>query len=138
MAEENTFPHFVESLLKMDSAPEAESESPVDAIADLTSVNTCLTKDSLRQLDRKLVRFDGQVCDMFEEEYFVPLVPKKQPGESANPLVYKYFSELSTEDMAEYEMGMDSSSRPIERGNILASSPIHMQGWTGPQAAASG
>ena len=63
----------------MDSAPEAGAEASIDAIADLASVNTCLSKDSLRQLDRKLVRFDCQVCDMFEEEYFVPLVPKKQP-----------------------------------------------------------
>ena len=48
-----------------------------DPLAELASINKCLTKDSLRQLDRKLVRFDCQICDMFEEEYYVPVVPKK-------------------------------------------------------------
>ena len=60
------------------------------------------------------MRFDGQVCDMFEEEYFVPVVPAK--GEAvdnaaAEPLVYKYFSELSDEEMATYRSGMDASTQ---------------------------
>ena len=80
-AEENIFPPFVESLLGLDNddagVEPGEAQTPIDPIADLATINTCLTKDSLRQLDRKLVRFDCQVCDMYEEEYFAPVVPKR-------------------------------------------------------------
>ena len=55
------------------------------------------------------------------------------------PLVYKYFAELSPEQIQEYTMDEAPSSQqpPIERGNMLASSLIHLQGWTGPSAAPS-
>ena len=147
-SEENAFPQFVESILKMtEDAPDSQPAPEGQAIAEepltgLASINQCLSKESLRQLDRKLVRFDCQICDMFEEEYFVPVVPAKQQGEASdasqascttgNPLVYKYFSEMSDADMALYETGYAQGGNPIERGNILASSLIHMQGWTGP------
>ena len=72
-SEENTFPQFVESLLGLTNAEDTGNPDP---ISELASVNQCLTKQSLRDLHRKLVRFDCQICDMFEEEYFVPVVPK--------------------------------------------------------------
>ena len=64
-SEENTFPHFVESLLGIDAGDIVEESAAsnadannVDLLSELASINQCLTKDSLRQLDRKLVRFD--------------------------------------------------------------------------------
>lgn len=114
-----------------------DDETVADPLKDISSVNSCLSKESLRQLDRKLVTFDCQICDMFEEEYFVAIVPQKQDA-NATPLVYKYFSELSDEQMECYESGTEMRSNPIERGNLLASSLIHMQGWTGPQTAPAG
>lgn len=144
MGSENTFPSFVESLLRLDKydgntdegqAPEGHT---VDPLANLSSINTCLDKDSLRQLDRKLVRFDCSICDMFEEEFYVPLIPKKESADSNTvPLVYKYFTELTEEQVNEYQTAFDPSKQPIERGNVLASSLVHMQGWAGPQAAPS-
>ena len=83
MAEENALPPFVESLLNLNDTNSTVDQS-ADVLADVTSINTCLTKESLRQLDRKLVRFDCQICDMFEEEYFVPIVPKKQSAPDAS------------------------------------------------------
>ena len=59
-------------------------------------------------MDRKLVRFDCQIVDMFEEELYIPVVPKKNLSdpatsrESDNPLIYKYFSEMSDEQVATY------------------------------------
>ena len=74
---------------------------------------------------------------MFEEEYFVPIVAKKQ--QDGQPLVYKYFAELSQEQLSEYATNEPPmSQQPIERGNMLASSVVHMQGWTGPNAAPTG
>ena len=40
---------------------------------------------------------------MFEEEYYVPIVPKNQQAENgaeSAPLVYKYFAELSPEQIS--------------------------------------
>ena len=45
---------------------------------------------------------------MFEEELYIPIVPKKNLNDAAasegtdDPLVYKYFSELSDEQMEHY------------------------------------
>ena len=61
---------------------------------------------------------------MFEEEYFFPIVPRSQET-GGNPLVYKYFTEISEEDMAFYQNG-EASGSPIERGNMLASSLVHL------------
>ena len=36
-----------------------------------------------------------------------------------------------------YETAYDPSKQPIERGNILATSLVHMQGWAGPSSAPS-
>ena len=108
MGSENTFPRFVESLLRLDKYDgnadegQAPESNAVDPLANLSSINTCLDKDSLRQLDRKLVRFDCSICDMFEEEFYVPLIPKKESTGNTDsndniPLVYKYFTELTDE-----------------------------------------
>ena len=70
------------------------SETTGDKLQSLPSVNGCLSKESLRGLDRKMVRFDGVICDQFEEEYFIAVVPAKGDAERA-PLVHKYFSEIS-------------------------------------------
>lgn len=83
-----------------DSSSEAASN---DALSTLPSVNQCMSKEALREHDTKLVRFDCQILDMFEEEYFVPIMPDHQPASSDStspvlsqtPLVYKYHSELS-------------------------------------------
>ena len=44
---------------------------------------------------------------MYEEEYFVPIVPKKasqeESGAITKPLVYKYFAELSPQQMDDYQ-----------------------------------
>lgn len=111
MSEDNTFPHFVESLLGIDRgevvdegpAQGTEDNDSFDPLAELASVNQCLSKESLMQLNKKLVRFDCQICDMYEEEYFVPVVPTKASQESGGkPLVYKYFAELSQEQISDY------------------------------------
>jgi len=41
-----------------------------------------MSKEALREHDTKLVRFDCQILDMFEEEYFVPVMPDYQPAEA--------------------------------------------------------
>ena len=108
-ADENSFPPFVESLLGLDNDDTAvtpnEAQTPIDPIADIANVNSCVTKDSLRQLNRKLVRFDCQICDMYEEEYFAPVVPKREQRADAEnkPLIYKYFSHMSNNQLGDYD-----------------------------------
>ena len=81
-ASENNFPNFVENLLQLNkydghANQEEGSEETIDPLENLSSINQCLDKDSLRQLDRKLVRFDCQVVDMYEEDFYIPLLSKK-------------------------------------------------------------
>ena len=105
-SEENPFPTFVESLLNLSQADDSAADGGdfVDPLGNIPSVNTCLTKEALREHDTKLVRFDCQVVDMFEEEYFagalnpnpIDLTENQQESAAAaQPLVYKYFTSLS-------------------------------------------
>ena len=70
----------------------------------------------------RLVRFDCQIVDMYEEEYFVGFIPQKE-----GVIVYKYFSELSTEQLE----GSQEASADIhlERGNILGQSSPSVAPW---------
>ena len=64
-SEKNTFPAFVESLLKIDDEEESK-----ESFAQIPCVNTCLTSDALLEYDSRLVRFDCQITDMFEEQNY--------------------------------------------------------------------
>ena len=98
--EENTFPTFVHTLLNIDAKEAGQGNAAFDQIP---CVNTCLTPEALLEHDSKLVRFDCQIIDMFEEEYYVGVVPATKNDSSeaaaatAPPLVFKYFNVLSSE-----------------------------------------
>ena len=100
--EENTFPTFVEALLKIDD----REESKETALGQIPCINSCLSAEALREQDGKLVRFDCQIIDMFEEEYYVGVLSANTSDSTAAastpPLVYKYFTALSQEQMATY------------------------------------
>ena len=80
--EENIFPQFVESLLNLDNPATENSDDCADPLSALPAVNSCLSKEALREHDTKLVRFDCQIIDMFEEEYFVPVMPNYEASGS--------------------------------------------------------
>ena len=48
-------------------------------------------------LNHKLVRFECQIADMYDDEFFISVMdPSSKATEpDTQPLVYKYFSELS-------------------------------------------
>jgi hypothetical protein len=71
----------------------------------------------------KLVRFDCQIVDMYDEEYFVGVLPQKE-----GILVYKYFSELSPEQLDDQTSG-SSPDVHLERGNILGQSSTCVAPW---------
>jgi len=58
---------------------------------------------------------------MYEEEYFVGLLASND--KTAPPLIYKYFSNLTAQQLDKYETNQNpDSTNTLERGNILASS----------------
>ena len=70
---------------------------------------------------------------MYEDEFFISVMDptNKATEPDSKPLVYKYFSELSDAQVAIYDLEADPSQVPgtLERGNLLASSIIHLQPW---------
>ena len=84
-------------------------------------------------LNHKLVRFECQIVDMYEDEFFVSVMDpaNKATEPDSKPLVYKYFSELSDAQVASYDLEADPSQMAgtLDRGNVLASSIIHLQPW---------
>ena len=67
--------------------------------------------------------------------------PLEQTTEGKRPLVYKYFSELTNEQADGFDMMAEPGKMTgtMERGNLLASSVVHLQPWaTDSKAAAKG
>lgn len=91
-------------------------------------LNDCSTPDDVAGLHHKLVQFDCQIQDQYDEEFFISFLPKKfvveqkeegeqtSPGKSApdsalessddkkshDGLITKYFSELTDEQVRNY------------------------------------
>lgn len=67
--------------------------------------------------------------------------PLENAPASMKPLVYKYFSELTEQQADQFDLNTEpsSTSGTMERGNVLASSVIHLQPWaTDSKVAAKG
>lgn len=106
----NEFPQFVEGILKGD-------------FSELPCVGACASVDDLLKLHHKLVRFDCVVTDIYEEEFFVPILP----AADGKTLVFKYFSDLSEEQTSKYTMATEIDGKSaMSRGNMLGSSLSHL------------
>ena len=70
---------------------------------------------------------------MYDDEFFISVMdPSSKATEpDTQPLVYKYFSELSDAQVASYDLEADPAQMAgtLERGNVLASSIVHLQPW---------
>ena len=67
--------------------------------------------------------------------------PLKDAPANLQPMVYKYFSELEDAQVDKFEMDAEPTQMAgtMERGNVLASSVIHLQPWaTDSKVAAKG
>jgi len=80
---------------------------------------------------------------MYEEEYFVSIVKGSDKDQTTKtPLVHKYFSELSAEQLQAYDFddgNQQSMFRPgstLERGSILGQSMTDLTAWTSDIAQA--
>jgi Mini-chromosome maintenance replisome factor len=88
-------PQFIEKTLELG-----------DDLSSLPSLNTCNTQEEISAISGKIVTFECMIQDMYNEEYFVQVLqPLNQDG-SVEPLFYKYYSELTEEQMNTYEMDM--------------------------------
>lgn len=101
--------------------------------ANIPRLNDCKTPEEIVALNHKLVRFDCMIQDQFEEEFYLSyLNVKDQEGSKQKGTVYKYFSELTDEDMKKYELQPDPHSNQqfmFERGNVLGVSVPNLNDW---------
>lgn len=68
-------------------------------------MNSCSTSEELLALNGKLARFECMVQDMYDEEFFIQVLKPKDPDASLeSTILYKYYSELSPEQMQTYEV----------------------------------
>ena len=75
---------------------------------------------------------------MYDDEFFISVMePSKTAQPDEKPLVYKYFSELSQTQLTSYDLEADPAQMAgtLERGNVLASSIIHLQPWASTGAS---
>ena len=60
------------------------------------SLNKCKSVEDMLSLNKRLVTFTCMVQDMFEEEYFMSVLFRRDaPGDYTQASFYKYFSEIS-------------------------------------------
>lgn len=57
-------PQFVEKALGFSQIEEADFSA-------IPSLNACTTPHQIKALNKKLVRFECMICDMYDEEYFI-------------------------------------------------------------------
>ena len=109
----NEFPQYAEKILGLEAndkeTTNSQANNPLKVswwlLPDLTfliqaipSINSCSTDQELAELHHKIVKFECQIVDQYEDEFFVSVIdPLEQTTSNKNPLVYKYFSELTTD-----------------------------------------
>jgi len=69
----------------------------------LPSINSCETPTDILALNGRLVRFECMIQDMYEEEYFGTVLRKHDSQDLNYALLYKYYSELSQEQIDSYD-----------------------------------
>lgn len=68
----------------------------------IPSLNECKNLEEILNLNRKLVKFECMIQDMYEEEYFVSLIHRKDSKAIENSLIYRYYSDLSEEELENF------------------------------------
>ena len=74
------------------------------------------------------------IQDMYDEEYFIQVLrPQQQSSQSTSTiddaLFYKYYSELSNEQMDMYETNMIDQEYASERGSVLGVTLPNINAW---------
>lgn len=116
-------------------------------------LNDCKSIEDVAKLHHKLVRFDCMIQDQYEEEFFVSYLKTRKSNDqesqgnsqssqgSGHPptapaftegMVYKYYSELSPEEMAYYDCRPDlhgTQQFVQDRGNIFGVSTPNINKW---------
>ncbi|CDW86598.1 mini-chromosome maintenance complex-binding protein [Stylonychia lemnae] len=111
----------------------------------LPSLNACETVEDLHSLSGKLVRYDCMIQDMYEEEYFMSVLLPTQSSQNSEtlskstqhssnsqpglPLFYKYYTELTQDQIINYETQSIDQQFAQERGNLLGISVPNMNQW---------
>ena len=62
--DEDIFRKHVEDIFGL------QDETQFDPLKEVPNLSQVKSREHLLDLNHKLVRFDGQICDMYEEEYF--------------------------------------------------------------------
>lgn len=78
-----------------------------------------------------LVKFDCMVQDMYEEEFYISVLKKKDSKEESldDLIFYKYCNELPSQVMKDYDFENVDHKFTKERGNILATSIPNLNKW---------
>ena len=74
------------------------------------------------------------IQDMYDEEYFIQVLRPQQLSSQQtstidDALFYKYYSELSNEQMDKYETNMIDQEYASERGNLLGVTLPNINAW---------
>ncbi len=74
------------------------------------------------------------IQDMYDEEYFIQVLRPQQLSSQQtstidDALFYKYYSELSNEQMDKYETNMIDQEYASERGNVLGVTLPNINAW---------
>jgi len=102
-------------------------------LKDIPHLNNCRHAADVQALNNKLVRFDCQIVDMYEEEYFVAVLPMKD----SEVVVYKYFTELSAEQLEQQQANQEpDQAMHLERANLLGQSTRCIMPWASNQESA--
>lgn len=99
----------------------------------IPSLNACSNPLEIKNLNKKLVRFECMIQDMYDEEFFIQVL-KPHEGTSQSDLLdhslfYKYYTELSQEQMQYYDTQHIDNQFASERGTVLGVSLPNVNTW---------
>eukprot|EP00347_Sterkiella_histriomuscorum_P016942 403351260 len=131
-------PQLVENILGIQDQSEPNLEL-------IPSLNSCENVQDIQNLNGKLVKFECMIQDMYEEEYFMSVLLPLQTHDTnstidssnsqntqnplAGSLLYKYYSNLTSEQMNTFDTQTIDQRFAQERGNLLGITVPNVNSW---------